>query len=75
MAEDYPQRSAASFRVGSDTHQRAASQIGDLAAQLDVDPERLTELERRLDQLHSVARKHRVQPEELLQIKPMCRGA
>ena len=71
MAEDYPAAAGAAELLESAVIHinEAASQISDLAAQLDVDPERLTELEQRLDQLHSVARKHRVEPEELLQIQ------
>jgi len=43
----------------------AAAALRDYQAQLDPDPERLDELDRRLAAVHEMARKHRVRPEEL----------
>jgi DNA repair protein RecN (Recombination protein N) len=42
-----------------------ATALRDYRAQLDLDPERLEELDRRLAAVHEMARKHRVHPEEL----------
>ena len=43
----------------------AAGALRDYLDGLELDPERLAEVERRLGQLHDLARKHRVRPEEL----------
>jgi DNA repair protein RecN (Recombination protein N) len=43
----------------------AAVALRDYRAQLDLDPERLDELDRRLAAIHEMARKHRVRPEDL----------
>jgi DNA repair protein RecN (Recombination protein N) len=42
-----------------------ASALRDYRAQLDLDPERLEDLDRRLAAVHEMARKHRVRPEGL----------
>jgi len=44
----------------------AADTVRRLLDRLDLDPERLTEVERRLEAVHDLARKHRVKPDELL---------
>ena len=44
----------------------ATGRLRRYAEQLDVDPQRLTEVDSRLGELHAVARKHRVAPEELM---------
>ena len=43
----------------------AATALRAYRAQVDVDPERLDELDRRLAAVHEMARKHRVRPEDL----------
>ena len=43
----------------------AADTVRHLLDRLDLDPERLAEVERRLEAMHDLARKHRVKPEEL----------
>ncbi len=43
----------------------AAAALRDYEAQIDLDPERLDELDRRLAAVHEMARKHRVRPQEL----------
>ncbi len=43
----------------------AADTLRHLLDRLELDPERLTEVERRLEAVHDLARKHRVKPEEL----------
>ena len=43
----------------------AAAALREYRAQLDLDPERLEELDRRLAAVHEMARKHRVRPEDL----------
>lgn len=43
----------------------AATELKDYLADIELDPERLAWLEARLDSLHDVARKHRVEPETL----------
>ena len=43
----------------------AADTVRHLLDRLDLDPERLAEVERRLEAVHDLARKHRVKPEEL----------
>ena len=45
----------------------ATAALRDYEAQLDLDPERLDELDRRLAAVHEMARKHRVRPEGLPQ--------
>jgi DNA repair protein RecN (Recombination protein N) len=45
--------------------QEAADSIRRLLDRLDLDPSRLEELDRRLSDIHDLARKHRVRPEEL----------
>lgn len=45
--------------------QEAANILARALDRLDLDPERLAELERRLESLHDMARKHRVRPAEL----------
>jgi DNA repair protein RecN (Recombination protein N) len=45
--------------------QEAAYSLGHYAQRLDLDPERLAEVEQRLDALHSMARKLRLPPERL----------
>jgi len=45
--------------------QEAAHALRHYGERLDLDPRRLQEAERRLDAIHSAARKYRVQPEEL----------
>ncbi len=36
---------------------------------IEIDPERLAEVEKRLEQLHDVARKHRIKPPQLLELQ------
>ena len=43
----------------------AAAELRDYLATAELDPARLAEVERRLESLHDVARKHRVEPEAL----------
>jgi DNA repair protein RecN (Recombination protein N) len=43
----------------------AADTVRHLLDRLDLDPERLAEVERRLEAVHDLARKHRVKPQEL----------
>ncbi|MGQ0585831.1 MAG: DNA repair protein RecN [Gammaproteobacteria bacterium] len=43
----------------------AADAVRHLLDRLDLDPERLAEVERRVEAVHDLARKHRVKPEEL----------
>lgn len=45
--------------------QEALSDIQDFMADLEVNPQRLNEVVRRLDQLHDMARKHKIEPEQL----------
>ncbi|RME33383.1 MAG: DNA repair protein RecN, partial [Gammaproteobacteria bacterium] len=59
----------------------AAIQAGEAAASLqrytertELDPERLRQVEQRLEALHDVARKHRVRPEELPELQQSLAG-
>ena len=52
----------------------AAGALRDYLDGLELDPERLAEIERRLGQLHDLARKHRVRPEELPAVLERLRG-
>ncbi|MDR5756011.1 DNA repair protein RecN [Caballeronia sp. LZ035] len=45
--------------------QEAAYSLSHYAQRLELDPERLAQVDRRMDQLHSTARKFRLQPENL----------
>ncbi|MBD2859295.1 DNA repair protein RecN [Spongiibacter sp. KMU-158] len=47
----------------------AASELEHAIDSLEVDPEKLREVEERLDALYQIARKHKVQPEELLNLQ------
>jgi DNA repair protein RecN (Recombination protein N) len=49
--------------------QEASAGLRHYLNQLDIDPERLSWVEQRLDQIHTLARKHRVTPEELPALK------
>jgi DNA repair protein RecN (Recombination protein N) len=57
-AETAVQQAAVQLREAADTVRR-------LLDRLDLDPERLAEVERRVEALHDLARKHRVKPGEL----------
>lgn len=46
----------------------AISELTDYCDQVDLDPERLIKVEQRLTLIHDAARKHKVQPEELLDL-------
>lgn len=46
----------------------AISELTDYCEQVDLDPERLAKVEQRLSLIHDAARKHKVQPEELLDL-------
>ncbi len=57
-AETALQHAAVQLREAADT-------VRHLLDRLDLDPERLAEVERRVEAVHDLARKHRVKPEEL----------
>jgi DNA repair protein RecN (Recombination protein N) len=57
-AETAVQQAALQLREAADT-------VRHLLDRLDLDPERLAEVERRVEAVHDLARKHRVKPEEL----------
>jgi DNA repair protein RecN (Recombination protein N) len=44
----------------------AVNDINDFIASLEIDPARLTLVEHRLERLHDMARKHRIEPEQLI---------
>jgi DNA repair protein RecN (Recombination protein N) len=44
----------------------AVNDINDFIASLEVDPARLSQVEHRLERLHDMARKHRIEPEQLI---------
>jgi DNA repair protein RecN (Recombination protein N) len=48
--------------------QEAGNELRDYSDHLNIDPEKFAEIERRLDLIHQLARKHRTSPESLLQI-------
>lgn len=52
----------------------AASSIQSALSRLDLSPERLAELERQLGQQHDLARKHRVEPEQLGDVQHTLAG-
>jgi DNA repair protein RecN (Recombination protein N) len=58
-AEAAVQQAAVQVREAADT-------VRHLLDRLDLDPERLAEVERRVEAVHDLARKHRVQPAELM---------
>ncbi len=45
--------------------QEAKAELGAIAAQVEINPQRLQEIESRLDSIYTVARKHQVDPEQL----------
>lgn len=45
--------------------QEALSELNTFVVQLEVNPNRLNEVSRRLEQIHDIARKHKVEPEDL----------
>lgn len=56
---------------------QSAEARSDLQAYLDsidIDPQRLADIEKRLDQIYTVARKHRVKPEQLPELHHSLRG-
>jgi DNA repair protein RecN (Recombination protein N) len=54
--------------------QEAARSLGHYAQRLELDPERLAQVEQRLDALHSAARKFRLSPEALPAEHEACRA-
>ncbi len=46
--------------------QEAVSEINDFIAGLEINPARLSQVEHRLERLHDMARKHRIEPEQLM---------
>ena len=54
--------------------QEAAGGLRRIRERIDMDPERLAQLDARLAELHSAARKHRVEPRELASLLDRMRG-
>ncbi len=50
--------------------QETVSELRHYADDLDLDPERLGEVEQRIDVIHELSRKHRVSPDELVDLFP-----
>jgi len=51
----------------------AASELRDCLGRLDLDPDRLEEIDRRMTAIHDLARKHRVKPEDLPELERQIR--